>query len=174
MNETSQTKKGKGEITCSICGGAMKEERTMLTFYDAIDIDATLYVCEQGHTTETEGESERIAKELKEKERHLKTSYIWKIVGGSFLGAILLFLGSFATLYLIWAYGSTPLRNHAALITLVVGAAIILPYFFLAIPRLFKTFIIYWNAKHKVKEDIKEHPEEHYDPEDPLGALDEP
>lgn len=168
MDET-HINEGKGNLSCPICNGAMTEQKTTFTFYDVITIDALHHVCENGHTTETEEDYDRISKELKERERRLILSYIGRLLLFSIAGGALFLFGSWAVLSLVTTYAPKSLANHSIGLAISIGLILVV-CLCLLLPRIFKTFIAYYWAKQKSKETIKAE-EPPYDPEDPLGAL---
>jgi hypothetical protein len=136
-----------------------------VTFYDVFNIDTVQYVCGNGHTTQTEEECDRVCNELKERERRLITSYIGRLVLSSLAGGALLLFGCWAALILIVAYAPKYIAAHATILSLFTGGALVGLYLVFVTPRLFRTFIAYYWAKRKSKNEVT------VDSEDPLGAL---
>jgi hypothetical protein len=160
--------KGKSQ-SCPTCGGAVKDEKTTLTFYDTIKIDALQQVCEKGHTTETKEECDRVGRELRKKEMRIITSYVARLLVFCIVGVALFLLGSGAAFYSLTTYAPKAIAAHSVFLSLLTGALIATVFMIFGMTRFFKTFLTYYRAKEKEKSELKED----YDPEDPLGALNE-
>jgi len=142
---------GKGEIThCPTCNEATKEERETLTFYNVIKLEVTQNVCVKGHSSTTDEECDRIAKVLKEKERHIIVSTIGRLIASSLVGAAIFLFSSWAVMKLI--------PTHIGL-GLIAGLGLTGFFLVLVLPKLFKTFIVYYEAKYKTKSKPVEDPD---------------
>jgi hypothetical protein len=171
MNETSSNEGKKGKnMNCPECKGALKEEKTTVTFYDVISIDAVQLVCDKGHYTQTEEESDRISKELKKREMGIFKSYLKRLGAVTLVGTAILLFSVWAVLSTIRFFSLSAAVGHPYLLSLIAGGGVTGAYLVIVLPRVFKTFIAYYWAKQKARERIKNEPPA-YDPEDPLGAL---
>jgi hypothetical protein len=121
----------------------MEEQQAVLTFYDVIKIDASQYMCKNGHTVITAEEEDRIGKEVRRKEWRIKASAACRVLLVGFAGAIIFLLGGWAALILI----PSP---HVA-IALLIGGSLTLLFLMFCWAVFFKTFNAYYWAKEKAK-----------------------
>ena len=145
MNQTSSIiEEGKGKGTspsCPTCNAQMKEEKTTITFYDSINIDASQYVCVNGHTLLSVSETDRIRRKLKEKERRMKITCAGKILLFVFASTGIFLFGCWVALII--------LPSHPGMALLAGGGLLILFMFFGL--DIFKDFNMYYWAKQKKK-----------------------
>jgi hypothetical protein len=161
MNETHQ--EGEREITrCPTCNEETKEVKENLTFYDVINIDVIQDVCPNGHQNTTEEELDRIAEVLKEKEGKIIYACIGKLLFFSIIGAAVFLFSTWAFLHIL-----------PAMISLICGMIVTMLYVGFVLTFGFKTFIAYYWAKKKSRDERRGNETDNCSSEDPLGALNE-